>query len=148
MLMAWPEFPSDIYALKTHLRTRGLDPDDALLVARPREGAQLVRLRTGLAAGYVARRGGFTLPAALTVSVEPWWVRQGGATLTIASAADASRRPLLGIGVRLSPSYRLELGAVAFCRKPGDLTELGDVVHDLVMKWVGPQFNAPLQPAV
>jgi kynureninase len=43
ILMEWPEFPSDIYAVKTHLRSRGLDPDDALITIEPREGEHLIR---------------------------------------------------------------------------------------------------------
>ena len=43
ILMEWPVFPSDIYAIKTHLRTHGLDPDDALVVVRPREGEETIR---------------------------------------------------------------------------------------------------------
>ena len=43
LLMDWPAFPSDIYAIKTHLRTRGLDPEDALLTIRPREGEHTLR---------------------------------------------------------------------------------------------------------
>jgi len=37
ILMEWPAFPSDIYALKTHLHTRGIDPDDALVLVGPRD---------------------------------------------------------------------------------------------------------------
>jgi kynureninase len=36
-------FPSDAYAVASHLRTRGLDPDDAVLVARPRPGEATLR---------------------------------------------------------------------------------------------------------
>jgi kynureninase len=36
-------FPSDTYALETHLRHRGLDPATSLLVLRPREGETLLR---------------------------------------------------------------------------------------------------------
>jgi kynureninase len=43
ILMDEPAFPSDIYAIKTHLRTRGLDPQNALLVAKPRSGEQTIR---------------------------------------------------------------------------------------------------------
>jgi kynureninase len=42
ILMEDAAFPSDMYAVKTHLRTRGLDPDDALLIARPRDGESLI----------------------------------------------------------------------------------------------------------
>ncbi|CAN5541278.1 kynureninase [soil metagenome] len=35
ILIEDPCFPSDNYAVRTHLQTRGFDPDDALLVAKP-----------------------------------------------------------------------------------------------------------------
>src|ERR1044072_4064661 len=38
ILMEDPAFPSDTYAIKTQLRHHGLDPREALLQARPREG--------------------------------------------------------------------------------------------------------------
>jgi kynureninase len=43
ILMEYPAFPSDTYAVKTHLRTRGLDPGEALVVARPRDGEHTLR---------------------------------------------------------------------------------------------------------
>jgi kynureninase len=43
ILMDWPAFPSDIYAIKTHLRTRGIDPDDGLIIMEPREGEHTLR---------------------------------------------------------------------------------------------------------
>jgi kynureninase len=36
-------FPSDTYAVASHLRTRGIDPADAMLVLRPRPGELLLR---------------------------------------------------------------------------------------------------------
>jgi kynureninase len=36
-------FPSDGYAVRSHIRHRGLDPADALVVARPRPGEHLIR---------------------------------------------------------------------------------------------------------
>ncbi len=38
ILIDWPCFPSDIYAVKSQLVCHGLDPDADLLIARPREG--------------------------------------------------------------------------------------------------------------
>jgi kynureninase len=38
ILVEEPCFPSDIYAVKTHLRTRGLDPAQHLVIARPQSG--------------------------------------------------------------------------------------------------------------
>jgi kynureninase len=43
VLMAWPEFPSDLYAVKTHLASRGVDPAEALRLAEPRPGEHVVR---------------------------------------------------------------------------------------------------------
>jgi len=39
-----PTFPSDRYALQSHLRHRGHDPVEALIVARPREGESSLRI--------------------------------------------------------------------------------------------------------
>jgi kynureninase len=38
-----PVFPSDMYAVKTHLRTRGLDPANALVTIKPRPGEHVIR---------------------------------------------------------------------------------------------------------
>lgn len=43
ILMEDPAFPSDTYAIKTQIVQRGLDPKDALLLARPREGEFAIR---------------------------------------------------------------------------------------------------------
>src|SRR5213595_2941191 len=43
ILMEDPAFPSDTYAIKTQLQHHGLDPKDALVLARPREGEAIVR---------------------------------------------------------------------------------------------------------
>jgi kynureninase len=39
-----PAFPSDIYAARTQLRWRGIDPSEGLLVARPRPGEDNLRM--------------------------------------------------------------------------------------------------------
>lgn len=44
ILIEEPCFPSDIYAVKSHLRTRGLDPAKHLLIASPRNGEQTIRM--------------------------------------------------------------------------------------------------------
>ena len=49
ILMEDPAFPSDTYAIKTQLRHHGLDPKEALLLARPREGEATVRTEDILA---------------------------------------------------------------------------------------------------
>jgi len=43
ILMEAPAFPSDTYAVQTHLRARGIDPRKALLVVGPREGEEMIR---------------------------------------------------------------------------------------------------------
>src|ERR671924_1610522 len=43
ILMEEPAFPSDMYAIKTQIVHRGLDPKDALILARPRKGEFTVR---------------------------------------------------------------------------------------------------------
>jgi kynureninase len=44
ILMEAPAFPSDTYAIKTHLRTRGLDPAEHLLVAQPQAGSHTIAM--------------------------------------------------------------------------------------------------------
>ncbi|MHC4220522.1 MAG: kynureninase [Planctomycetota bacterium] len=43
ILMEHPAFPSDLYAIRTHLRGRGLDPADSVVQIRPRAGEHTVR---------------------------------------------------------------------------------------------------------
>lgn len=43
VLMEHPAFPSDIYAVRTHLRTRGLDPDASIIRVAPRDGEHTIR---------------------------------------------------------------------------------------------------------
>jgi kynureninase len=43
ILMDAPAFPSDMYAIETHVRSRGLDPSSAVIVAAPREGEHTLR---------------------------------------------------------------------------------------------------------
>src|SRR5437762_5051962 len=43
ILMEDPAFPSDTYAIKTQIRHHGLDPKEALVLARPRKGEATVR---------------------------------------------------------------------------------------------------------
>lgn len=38
ILMETPAFPSDIYCVQSHLRARGLDPDEHVILVGPREG--------------------------------------------------------------------------------------------------------------
>ena len=43
ILMEDPAFPSDTYAIKSQIAHHGFDPDEALLLARPREGEYAIR---------------------------------------------------------------------------------------------------------
>lgn len=43
VLMEAPAFPSDTYAVRSHLAARGVDPDENVLTVGPREGESLVR---------------------------------------------------------------------------------------------------------
>ena len=43
ILMEDPAFPSDTYAIKSQIAHHGLEPDDCLVLARPREGEYTVR---------------------------------------------------------------------------------------------------------
>lgn len=43
IVMESPAFPSDLYAVTTHMRTRGIDPDEALLQLKPRDGEHIIR---------------------------------------------------------------------------------------------------------
>jgi kynureninase len=43
ILMEEPAFPSDTYAIKTQIAHHGLDPNDALILARPRKGEFTMR---------------------------------------------------------------------------------------------------------
>src|SRR5208337_2556789 len=44
VLMEEPTFPSDLYAVKSQIKWRGLDPQHALLTIRPRDGEHLIRI--------------------------------------------------------------------------------------------------------
>lgn len=43
ILMEAPAFSSDTYAVRTHLRHHGIDPDDGLLTVEPRDGEHAIR---------------------------------------------------------------------------------------------------------
>src|ERR1051325_472126 len=45
ILMEDPAFPSDTYAIKTQIRHHGLDPNEALVLARPRKGEFTIRMQ-------------------------------------------------------------------------------------------------------
>lgn len=46
ILMDWPAFPSDLYAVKSQIRRHGLDPATALLLLKAREGEHTIRPET------------------------------------------------------------------------------------------------------
>lgn len=43
VLIEGPTFPSDMYAIKSHIRNHGLNPDEALIHLQPRAGEHLLR---------------------------------------------------------------------------------------------------------
>ncbi|MBI4568635.1 MAG: kynureninase [Planctomycetes bacterium] len=55
VLMEGPAFPSDTYAVKSHLACRGVDPAENVVVAAPRPGEETVREEDALA--LIAREG-------------------------------------------------------------------------------------------
>lgn len=55
ILIDWPCFPSDVYAVKSQIRLRGFDPDSGLLMLKPREGEHTIR--TEDAEAFLAREG-------------------------------------------------------------------------------------------
>jgi hypothetical protein len=75
------------------------------------DGLGVGRLRIAVGGGYTVRRGRFELPIVLALSVEPWWATRAGEGAAIYSGSSAaSRRPLLGGHLRLTPSARVMLG--------------------------------------
>ncbi len=62
-----------------------------------------------------------------------------------------SQIPVIVLTSSESPDHEersLALGAKAFYRKPGELDALDAVVRDIVVTWIDPKVNAPLQSAV
>ena len=60
------------------------------------------------------------MPIVGLLSLEPWWLRDSGSRSTLAASSDGSLpRPLIGLGLRLSPGFdvglpralRLRIGA-------------------------------------
>ncbi len=64
---------------------------------------------------------------------------------------DASQVPIVVLTSSNNPEHEersMALGARAFFSKPAALDELGDVVREIVEKWVeDPEFTAPVAPA-
>ena len=82
---------------------------DLQYLARALQNLQVQRLRVALGVGYALRRGAFELPAALLVGVEPWRLTGNQGTVPISSTLGPPR-PLLGLGLRLTPGLRAALG--------------------------------------
>jgi hypothetical protein len=73
---------------------------------------RLVRTRVAIGLGYVWRARGFELETAIAFTVEPWRLRNHGATRSLADSEGAARatRPLLGGMVRVVPGHRFAVG--------------------------------------
>ena len=67
------------------------------------------RLRVALGVGYALRRGGFELPVAALLGVEPWRLVGDDGPVPISSMRGRPR-PLIGLGLRLAPGLRAALG--------------------------------------
>lgn len=77
-------------------------------LGRSAAGLGVGRLRVALAGGYTLRRGRFELPMLLALAIEPWWTtRTGAAAPVFSGATEASRRPLIGGYLRLTPAVRI-----------------------------------------
>jgi hypothetical protein len=83
----------------------------------------LQRVRVGVGVGYALRRGGFELPAALLVGIEPWWLGDGTGRVALASPSGRPG-PLLGLGLRLSPGFIAPLGTRGARLRVGARVEL------------------------
>lgn len=42
IMLDWPAFPSDLYALQTHIQSRGFDPREAMVFVKPHESAHTI----------------------------------------------------------------------------------------------------------
>ena len=60
ILIDEPCFPSDMYAVKSHVRARGFDPKAAIITAKPRPGSGEHTLRTDDVEALIEREGDFT----------------------------------------------------------------------------------------
>lgn len=77
-------------------------------LGRGAAGLGLGRLRLASGVGHCVRAGAFELPIFGLVTVEPWWLRQGGGSAPLVrDDAVAHPRPLLGAMARASPGVRL-----------------------------------------
>lgn len=78
--------------------------------ARSTHGLSLLRVRIDLGGGWAWRWKHAELVLAGAVTVEPWALSEGGSRATLMlGTTSASRRPLLGGLVRVSPAVRIRL---------------------------------------
>ena len=95
ILMEEPAFPSDTYAIKTQLVHHGLDPKEALLLARPREGEFTVRTADVL--DLIEKNAG-TLAVVLIGGVNFFT----GQLFDIAAITAAARKHGISVGIDLA----------------------------------------------
>jgi len=88
---------------------------DVQYLARPLGAYSLGRTRVAIGVGYALRRGNFELPLALLLGVEPWRLRDDQGTVRIASM-EGPPKPLLGLGLRLSPGFSARVARSARVR--------------------------------
>lgn len=85
VLIDAPTFPSDRYAVESHLRMRGLDPNVDLIVVRPRQGEATVR-NEDLESAILDHRGRLAMTLLAGVNYAT------GAVLDIARLTEAAHR--------------------------------------------------------
>lgn len=89
---------------------------EARTVGRRDRDLGLARIRVAGGAGYRFQRGRFELVTSALVTVEPWWVTDGGGRVSLRDAQGDTVRsgPLLGGAVRIAPGIRIDRPRVAF----------------------------------
>ena len=95
ILMEDPAFPSDTYAIKTQLRHHGLDPKEALVLARPRDGEAIVRTEEIIA---LIEANADSLAVVLLAGVNFFT----GQLFDIPAITDAARKRGITLGVDLA----------------------------------------------
>lgn len=96
---------------------------DLQWVTRAVDRYHLQRIRVALGVGYALRRGGFELPVAALVAVEPWWLGDGRGPVALQSPSGRPG-PLLALGLRLSPGFSAPIGARGARLRVGARAEL------------------------
>lgn len=66
ILIDWPCFPSDVYAVKSQIRMHGHDPEEALIWAKPRPGEHTIRTEDVL---DILRRDGTSIALVMLAGV-------------------------------------------------------------------------------